>query len=296
MYKGKDISKKRISGHEFNTMYLLNRFIIVTDTTLNTQEIRSILTYLNIKNMDKNIEMELYNNFTFTFANEKDIYELICQNQNNSCKIKYMRHMIIPATSIIIIDGDIFKVDKIFLQPMDVISKDIYLEAVRTNGNLLKYVPIFLKDKYMCMEAVRQNYGALRFVPRLLKDNDICIEAVKQHYNAVKYVPDSLKNKDICMEIVKQDSDALNYIPYKLRDLDICTEAVKYHPNAIYYVPDKIKHMLSDMSINSQSNEKNKDNIDTDSNAKNTSICNTFARTSNRALKYVSDIMMVKYP
>ena len=98
-----------------------------------------------------------------------------------------------------------------------------------TTGMLrLKYVPRWLRTKWVCQAVVESNsyrFGldevingrALQYVPESLHTADFCLAAVKRNGWALYYVPESLRTADLCLAAVRQDGEALQYVPESLR-------------------------------------------------------------------------------
>jgi hypothetical protein len=120
-------------------------------------------------------------------------------------------------------------------------TEPICFEAVKENGNELRFVPDELRTVDLCLEAVRQIYNALRYVPDKLKTAELCLEAVRLNGYALEYVPEELKTKELCFEAVKEFSWALQYVPDKLRAAELCLEALQQDINVHKHVPDELK-------------------------------------------------------
>jgi hypothetical protein len=113
------------------------------------------------------------------------------------------------------------------------------LEAVRQNGQALRYVPESLRTETMCFDAVRQNGQALEYIPELLRTEAICLEAVRQNGQALKYVPESLMTEDICFTAVQNEGQAICDVPEFLKTEKICITAVKQNGYALRNIPKK---------------------------------------------------------
>ena len=114
------------------------------------------------------------------------------------------------------------------------------IEAVKNDGEALKYVPEKLKTPEICLEAVK-NYGiALRYVPEELRTPEICMESVKNNVEALKYVPKEL-TQEMYMKAVKNNGLALEYVLEELRTPEMCMEAVKSYGGALGYVPEELR-------------------------------------------------------
>ena len=121
------------------------------------------------------------------------------------------------------------------------LSYEICLEAVKQNGDALRYVPEELKTSEICLAAVEQDGWALLYVPEDLKTSEICLTAVKQDGMALEHVPKDLKTPEICLAAVKQNGMALRYVPKDFRTPEICLAAVKQDGWALRYVPKDLK-------------------------------------------------------
>ena len=75
-------------------------------------------------------------------------------------------------------------------------DREIVLEAVKQNGNALRYVSAALKDdREIVLEAVKQNGEALYCASAALKDDrEFMLEAVKQNGRALQYASAKLRN------------------------------------------------------------------------------------------------------
>ncbi len=74
------------------------------------------------------------------------------------------------------------------LIPVEKITEEYALMAVKQNGLALEFVPTEFKTSEVLLEAVKQNGLALEFVPTESKTDLILLEAVKQRVDSVKYV------------------------------------------------------------------------------------------------------------
>ena len=132
------------------------------------------------------------------------------------------------------------------------LSYEICLEAVKQNGDVLRYVPEDLKTSEICLTAVEQDGMALEHVPKDLKTPEIHLAAVKQNGDALRYVPKDFRTPEICLAAVKQDGWALRYVPKDLRTEEICLAAVKHDSWvlrrwALEYVPEDLKTRIQSL-------------------------------------------------
>ena len=140
------------------------------------------------------------------------------------------------------------------------------MEAVKSYGGALEYVPEELKTPEMCMEAVKSYGGALGYVPEELRTPEMYMEAVKSNGAILWSVPKELRTPEMCMEAVKNNVEALRYVPKELipevymeaaksyglaleleyvpeelRTPEICMKAVKSYGGALGYVPEELR-------------------------------------------------------
>jgi len=131
-------------------------------------------------------------------------------------------------------------------------KKSDYLEMVKHNGLLLKYVPKELKTTRLCFEAAKRKIKALDYVPEPIKNvvkNAVHtnktpddLEMVERNGCLLEYVPPELKTVGICLAAVKNDGCALQHVPKTLReDKDICLAAVKKDGCALQHVPKTLR-------------------------------------------------------
>ena len=55
----------------------------------------------------------------------------------------------------------------------------------------MSYQELFIKK---CMEALKSDGEAIKYVPEELLTPEMCLEAVKRNEEAIRYVPEELKN------------------------------------------------------------------------------------------------------
>lgn len=84
---------------------------------------------------------------------------------------------------------------------------DLALEAVRADGNVLKYLPSEFRTYMICMTAVHQEGMLLEYVPVGILDPELCFAAVANRGWAFTYVPEELRT-------VKLYRAAMNSIGY----------------------------------------------------------------------------------
>jgi hypothetical protein len=102
----------------------------------------------------------------------------------------------------------------------DLKDPDLYMMAIKSNGNLLRNFPEKRKTKKICLEAVKQNGIWLNGVPEKFRDYNMCLTAVKKTGLAIKSVPEELRTIEMCREAIKQNYDAvIQWMPEELKKL-----------------------------------------------------------------------------
>jgi len=127
-----------------------------------------------------------------------------------------------------------------------VIAK-LCIEAVKNDGDNLKYVPDEFKTAQLCLAAMDYHGTALEYVPEKFKTAELCFKAVKCGCGALAFVPEERKTMEMCLEAIKQDKyyrDAppvFKEVPKKFHTPELCLEAVKVNPHALEYIPNELK-------------------------------------------------------
>lgn len=86
-------------------------------------------------------------------------------------------------------------------------DKEIMIEAVKQNGNLLELASSELKkDKEVVLEAIKKDGTSLQYAePELRKDKEIVLEAIKNDGMSLQYADQELRaNKEFVMQVFKQ--------------------------------------------------------------------------------------------
>ena len=129
--------------------------------------------------------------------------------------------------------------------PENLKTAQLYIEAVKHEGWILRYVPENLKTPELCLEAVKQDSDALKYVPENLKTPELCLEAVKRDGMMLEYVPEALKTAELCLEAVKNGVDVLQYVPENLKTAEMYFETVKKNGCWLENVPENLKQRNS---------------------------------------------------
>lgn len=106
------------------------------------------------------------------------------------------------------------------------LTRSICLQAVKSVGENLKYVPEKLVDREICEAAVCVDGLMLNLVPKEYVDMVMCRLAVSNNGHALDYVPWLFRNKYLCSIAVKQDGLAVKYVPDEIIDEELAYYAV----------------------------------------------------------------------
>ena len=137
-------------------------------------------------------------------------------------------------------EGVCFKTDITYL------SKEALMEAVKQNGESLKFAsPEFKNDREVILTAVQNKGSAIDFIhnKEFLQDREIILEACKTHGMALSSAPDKFKgDEEIAMTAIKNDPFALKLTKDNIRDNEaIVMEAVKNKGWSLLYASDRLK-------------------------------------------------------
>lgn len=89
---------------------------------------------------------------------------------------------------------------------------DIYSKVIKREFSIHS-VPEKYRTYGICLQAVRSNGTMLKYVPEKYKTYEICSLAVQFNGHALHYVPDEHKTQELCMRAVK--TSGVKYVPSK---------------------------------------------------------------------------------
>ncbi|MGN7940960.1 DUF4116 domain-containing protein [Virgibacillus sp. 6R] len=128
-------------------------------------------------------------------------------------------------------------------------TKELYLEAIKQNGEALKYVPDKYKSESICKIAIMQNGLALEFVPKNILSEELFVLAVEQNGLALEYVPSKNKTKKICNAAVNNNALALEHVLNRYKTEELCNAAVIASWKAFLYVPESMYTLNNCLAI-----------------------------------------------
>jgi hypothetical protein len=115
-------------------------------------------------------------------------------------------------------------------------------QAVKNNGNNLKFVPEELVTADLCKAAVESKGEALEHVPLKHKNAEICNKAMEQNPKlAFAFVPDSAKTPEMCERAVVATGENLQHVPKQALSTALCERALKELGKNLAYVPDTLR-------------------------------------------------------
>jgi len=106
--------------------------------------------------------------------------------------------------------------------PLNLRTNEILFLGISVNDDNLKYITNKTYDFYL--EAIKYNGLVLKYIYNEFQNENICLEAVKNNGLALEYV--NIQTPDICLEAVKNNGLALEFI--KNQTEEICLEALNY--------------------------------------------------------------------
>lgn len=131
--------------------------------------------------------------------------------------------------------------------PEQFITHDMCLLSVEQLPDLLIYLPLHeLQQPDTLSLAVKKSGELLKHVPLNMRNIQLCKDAVKSSIMALPYVPEKFLDQKEFKEVIDKYKLAvehygpiLNSLPESKRDLESCIKAVKNDWRAVKFVPDK---------------------------------------------------------
>ena len=108
---------------------------------------------------------------------------------------------------------------------------DMLEEAVRSNGNSLKYIKKELITQELALLAIQQSPMAIKFLSvELKKDKEIALEAIERKVQSIEFIhPDLYNDVEVIEKVAEQDGEfALYYATKDLKsDKDLVLKCVR---------------------------------------------------------------------
>lgn len=154
--------------------------------------------------------------------------------------------------------------------PSEYLTDDIFLEALKRNAGVFRFLPEHLKTRENCLQSMLAlKEGVLSMVPDKFLDEDfiyqlmekvsLSIYDVDKEYRSQRVLLQSLKNRatnfdyvsancwleeGFYHEVLKRNGECLQYIPEYARTFELCKIAVRQNGWALRYVGDDFKASL----------------------------------------------------
>ena len=131
------------------------------------------------------------------------------------------------------------------------LEREVVLEAVKMDGNLIKYDSTHFEDREILFEAMKTSKSVLSHVSDDLRnDQKFMMEMIQHKSFNCKYLSNDLKkNKKFMMEVLRNNKNEpiLQYIHWKiLEDVDIIELGIENDPISLGFIP---KHLSKKKEI-----------------------------------------------
>lgn len=137
------------------------------------------------------------------------------------------------------------KTHKLVLKDPRPIPRDVLLQAMEFNGNMLQYIDSERRvtDRLLCEAAIANSGAALQFVPPCHHDEALYLLAVRNTGWALRFIHKAVvaSNKAIRLAAVTRTPAALEIVPHDLRDTETCRVALLANWHVLEFVPEKLR-------------------------------------------------------
>lgn len=96
-------------------------------------------------------------------------------------------------------------------------QNSVYLDKVRAHPVEIRYVPREVLTVEMCLIAVASDGAYIRDVPARLRTPEICLEAIRSNPVAFYHVDRSMLTEEMCLALVEQDGMMVTVLPAALQ-------------------------------------------------------------------------------
>ena len=110
-------------------------------------------------------------------------------------------------------------------------------KSLRTNGLLLKSIPMKDRTEELCKIAVQQAPKALDYVPTKWQSESLCKEALKKDPSVFCLIKEKALSESLCRYAVKQDFLLLSKMEERYRTPKVCRAALNNSIEALQFVP-----------------------------------------------------------
>ena len=142
--------------------------------------------------------------------------------------------------------------------PEDSIHDDVYLEAVRQNGEELSKVPKKSQTLEICRTAISNNSNAFYYTPchilkKIFEDKDWVKQNAQKWLSKNGYIlqffPKEFRTKEVCHIAVRNNSASISYVPVENINMELCFDAVylsdedfkssSFDNASLYHIPEE---------------------------------------------------------
>lgn len=116
------------------------------------------------------------------------------------------------------------------------------LAAVEDDGFAIRFVPQQFRTKEMYMIACKSYGDILSSVPKEYLSKELCERAISSAGCAIKYVPDELKTREMFLRAIKKEPGVLEIVPIEYLDIDFCVEVYSTGRLLISCLPKTLKN------------------------------------------------------
>ncbi|GMO42734.1 MAG: hypothetical protein Pg6C_04330 [Treponemataceae bacterium] len=121
---------------------------------------------------------------------------------------------------------------------------DEAMDAVKKEGNELRFVVRDCRTPEVCRAALENNGYTIKYVPGEIITPELCFAAVTEEGAALDFVPMPFRSPELCRIAVQKNGFALKSVHVTLRTLELCLAAVKRNGRALQYVPEALQEQV----------------------------------------------------
>jgi hypothetical protein len=119
---------------------------------------------------------------------------------------------------------------------------DVYLEAIKIDAKIIRYVNPKIKDyEKLCVEALKNNhFYAIKFLNPTMEDYNLwCMKAIEEDPKNIQYVNPHIKNyRELYIKALENNLNVIKYINPKIEDYNLwCIKAVEKNSKNLEYIP-----------------------------------------------------------
>lgn len=114
-------------------------------------------------------------------------------------------------------------------------SEELLNLAVETDGEALKYIPMYLRTEKLCKKAIENNVNAIRYFPSSLLDQATIEKSIRQNPHLISLIPKEKRNRKICRLAVLMDGNTIQYAPSP--SFGLSKVAIQSNPKSIEHIP-----------------------------------------------------------